>query len=60
MLERLGAFLKEVRAELAKVTWPTRAELRESTVVVIITVIIITVFIGAVDQVFNYLMKMVL
>jgi len=60
MLERLGTFLKEVRSELAKITWPTRPELREATVVVIVTVIIITIFIGAVDQIFNFLMKQIL
>lgn len=60
MLERLGTFMKEVRGELAKITWPTRPELRESTVVVIVTVILITIFIGAVDQVFNFLMKQIL
>jgi preprotein translocase subunit SecE len=49
MFERLKKFLKEVKVELTKVTWPTVAELRGSTGVVIITVLAITVFIGLVD-----------
>lgn len=49
MFERLKRFLKEVKVELTKVTWPTMSELRGSTGVVIITVLVITVFIGLVD-----------
>ena len=49
MFEKLKKFLKEVRVELTKVTWPTFSELRGSTGVVIATVLVITVFIGLVD-----------
>jgi len=49
MFERLKRFLKEVKVEMSKVTWPTVAELRGSTGVVIITVLAITIFIGLVD-----------
>jgi preprotein translocase subunit SecE len=49
MFARLSKFLKEVRIELTKVTWPTASELRSTTMVVIITVFIITIFIGLVD-----------
>jgi len=44
-------FLKDVRTESAKVSWPTRTELRDSTIVVIVTVLIVTAFVGAVDRV---------
>jgi len=49
MFAKLKQFLKEVRVELTKVTWPTMYELRGSTAVVIITVLVVTVFIGLVD-----------
>ena len=49
MFDRLSKFLKEVRVELTKVTWPTASELRATTTVVIITVFMITIFIGLVD-----------
>jgi preprotein translocase subunit SecE len=49
MFERLKKFLKEVRIELTKVTWPTVAELRAHTGVVIVTILIVTFFIGLVD-----------
>ena len=59
-MKRFVEFLKEVRVELSKISWPTREELRESTVVVIVSVIVITVFIGAVDQVFNWMWRLLL
>ena len=49
MFEKIKKFMKEVRVELTKVTWPTPSELRATTTVVIITTLIITVFIGLVD-----------
>ena len=39
----------EVVEELAKVTWPTRAETGSATVVVIVTVLICSVFLGFFD-----------
>jgi len=59
-MQRFVEFLKEVRVELSKISWPTREELRESTVVVIVSVIVMTVFIGAVDQVFNWMWRLLL
>jgi preprotein translocase subunit SecE len=43
-------FMKDVRLEATKISWPTRKELQESTVVVIVTVLLVTVFVGIVDQ----------
>ena len=56
-MQRFMEFLKEARAELGKVTWPTRKELYESTILVIVSVILITIFIGAVDFVFNKMLQ---
>ncbi len=43
-------FLKEVRAELDKVTWPSKSELIGSTVVTVVVTLIISIFIGFVDR----------
>jgi preprotein translocase subunit SecE len=51
--ERVRDFVKDVRVESAKVSWPTRAELRDSTIVVIITVAIVSAFVGLVDRVLS-------
>jgi preprotein translocase subunit SecE len=48
-VNKLIKFLKEVRIELAKVSWPKREELWESTLIVIVVSLMMAVFIGAVD-----------
>src|SRR6266436_3835777 len=48
--QQVRDFSKEVRLEFGKISWPTRAELQESTVVVIVTILLVTVFVGIVDQ----------
>ncbi|SYZ73718.1 Protein translocase subunit SecE [Candidatus Zixiibacteriota bacterium] len=50
MFGKFVKFLKEVRAELGKVTWPTRQELIGSTIVTIVVTLIISIFIGVVDR----------
>ena len=52
-MEQVREYLKDVRGELTKVSWPTREELRDSTVVVIVTVLLVATFIGIVDQGLN-------
>jgi preprotein translocase subunit SecE len=46
----LKEYIKDVRVEMTKVSWPPRAELRESTIVVIVMVVIVSIFIGIVDR----------
>lgn len=49
----INNFIKEATAELKKVIWPTRKDLKNSTVVVISTIIIASIFIGIVDIFFT-------
>jgi len=60
MFEKLKTFLKEVKVELKKVTWPTRYELRGSTGVVIVTVLLFTLVIWLVDQGFTRLVGLII
>lgn len=48
-LQKSLQFLREVKVELKKVTWPTRKQTIGSTLVVIILVMIISLFLGIVD-----------
>ena len=45
-------FLKEVRAELRKVAWPSREETLNYSVIVLITITVLTALIFALDWVF--------
>jgi preprotein translocase subunit SecE len=49
----MRTFLREVRVEMGKVTWPPRKELITSTGVVIVAVIIAGVYIGVWDYIWN-------
>lgn len=60
MPRRVGKFLKEVRLEMKKVTWPNKREVSGATWVVIFTVIVIALFIGVVDQVLMRLLGLIL
>jgi len=47
---KIAEFLQQVKAELRKVTWPTRKETYGSTVVVIVLVLMVAVFLWVVDS----------
>jgi preprotein translocase subunit SecE len=49
VITRAVQFLREVKIELKKVTWPTRKQTMGSTLVVIVLVMIISLFLGLVD-----------
>ena len=50
-------FIKEVKAELKKVTWPTRKETLSSTYVVLVVVAVSSAFLGLVDGLLAWLVK---
>ena len=49
MLEKVRNFLREVRVEMEKVTWPGRKEVQAATLVIIALVLVLAMFIGGVD-----------
>ena len=49
MIEKMKQFFREVKVETHKVVYPGREELIGSTWVVIVTVIVISAFLGIVD-----------
>lgn len=60
MLNRVKEFFREVKIEIKKVVFPSKDELIGSTWVVIITVIIVSLFLGAVDLGLSKLVSMAL
>jgi preprotein translocase subunit SecE len=54
---RSRSFLRDVRVEMTKVTWPTWEELKGQTIVVIVAVLLIAAFIGSVDLILSNLIK---
>lgn len=60
IVQKSVQFLREVKIELKKVTWPTRKQTFGSTVVVIVLVMIISLFLGLVDYSLSKLMQAIL
>lgn len=50
-------FIKEVRTELAKVTWPTRPETIRLTIIVIAISIGVGLYLGGLDLLFTEMLK---
>ncbi len=59
-LRRAQEFVREVVAEFRKVTWPSRQELINSTVVVITVTVVVSLFLGAVDVALARIVEMIL
>jgi len=59
-LDRATRYLKEVRSELRKVTWPQRKEVIGSTVVVIAATFVVSFFLGAVDLVLSKVLVLII
>ena len=57
---RWKKFLGEVRMELRRTTWPSRNEVRNTTVVILVTVFIFAAFLGMMDLVLSRVLQEVL
>ena len=55
-----GEFVRQVRAETAKVSWPTRRETITTTIMVLIMTTVLSLFFLGVDQVLGRLVKLLL
>ncbi|MBP6965452.1 MAG: preprotein translocase subunit SecE [Armatimonadetes bacterium] len=57
--QRVARFFHEVWVELKKTSWPSYDEVKKSTLVVLVAILIITVWIGGLDLVLGWLTKKV-
>jgi preprotein translocase subunit SecE len=57
---RIREFVQDVLVEFRKVTWPTRQELVNSTVVVIAVTVVLAFFLGGVDIALTRLVERIL
>lgn len=55
-----GEFVRQVRQETGKVTWPTRKETMVTTVMVLIMTTLLSVFFLGVDQVLGRIVRFLL
>ncbi|MDZ4746479.1 MAG: preprotein translocase subunit SecE [bacterium] len=52
-------FFADVAKEMKKVSWPTKEQLRESTIVVIITCVIVSTIVFIIDQAMVQVMALI-
>ncbi|MCX7019708.1 MAG: preprotein translocase subunit SecE [Candidatus Sumerlaeota bacterium] len=57
-MERTKKFFHEVRAEMKKVTWPSRPELHGATIVVAVVTFSLSIVLGAADAVLSKVMSL--
>ena len=60
IIEQGRAFIDDVMLETKRVSWPSRAELRESTMVVIVSVFIVSVVVGLIDLAFTHILRTII
>ena len=56
-MNKLITFIKEARAELRKVNWPTRNETMKYTGLVMGLSLAVAIFLGALDYLFEYIIR---
>jgi preprotein translocase subunit SecE len=59
-MNTIKLYLTEVLAEMSKVTWPTKDELKESTIIVLIFSLVSGIVIYGMDTTFSYFLKLIL
>ncbi len=56
---RLARFWRETIAELKKVVWPTRDQAVNLTIIVIVTVVAMSAFLGGVDFILTQIVRLI-
>jgi len=60
MIGKISQFVKDVKLEMNKVTWPTRDELTASTTIVLVVSLVLAVFIFVADFLLSRIMDLIL
>jgi len=59
MFARIVRYFQEARAELSRVTWPTREQIVEGTQAILVFTVVAMVILGFYDLVFRFLIGLV-
>jgi preprotein translocase subunit SecE len=55
-IERIGQFLRDVRAELRRVSWPSATEVKNTTIITLVAVVFFAIYLFAVDKIWAFLL----
>lgn len=56
----LVGFLKDVKAEIKKITWPSKDETKKAFVAVMVFTLMYTILVGGMDSIFEKLLQAIL
>ena len=55
-VERISQFLRDIRAELKRVSWPTANEVKNTTIITLVAVVFFAIYLFAVDRIWSFLL----
>jgi preprotein translocase subunit SecE len=53
---RLAQFLRDVRAEMKRVSWPTLNEVKNTTIITLVAVVFFAIYLFLVDRIWSFLL----
>lgn len=56
----IKGYWKSVKSEIRKVNWPTKKELTNYTIVVVVTSVMLTLIVWGLDKLFESLLKLII
>ncbi|MBA2503558.1 MAG: preprotein translocase subunit SecE [Pyrinomonadaceae bacterium] len=59
LIERISNFLRETRAEMRRVAWPTATEVKNTTIITIIAVIFFALYLYGVDHAWAFIITQI-
>ena len=54
---RLGQFIRDTRAEMRRVSWPTANEVKNTTIITLIAVVFFALYLFGIDRVWAFLIE---
>jgi preprotein translocase subunit SecE len=60
MANKIGKFINDVKIEMSKVSWPNRDELTGATIIVLVSLAILSAFIGICDLVLSTVVNVIM
>ncbi|HUU04869.1 MAG TPA: preprotein translocase subunit SecE [Patescibacteria group bacterium] len=59
IFKRMGAYLREVRGEMKKVTWPSKNDMIKTTIAVIVISLFFGIYLFGVDFIFSHIFRQI-
>jgi preprotein translocase subunit SecE len=56
-LQRTSQFIRDTRAEMRRVSWPTANEVKNTTIITLIAVIFFAIYLFGVDRIWSFLIE---